>query len=58
MASTGNAVPLTSVGAKMARSHSITGASPYTTRIIDNTPQIDNRMTDERISDHNLIKLR
>ena len=51
MASTGNVVPLTSVGAKMASSKSLAGASPYTTRIVDNTPQIADRMADERISD-------
>ena len=52
MASTGNLVPLTSVGAKMASSKSLSGGNPYTTRIIDNLEQVDNRMTDERVSDH------
>lgn len=52
MTSTGNAVPLTSVGAKMASSKSLAGGNPYTTRIVDNVGQVDNRMTDERVSDH------
>lgn len=50
--STGNAVPLTSVGAKKASSKSLAGGKPYTTRIVDNLEQVNNRMTDERVSDH------
>lgn len=53
----GNEVPLTSVGAKMASANSANSVGkdkPFTTRIIDNVSPIDDRMADERITDHNL----
>jgi len=56
MGSTGQRmVPLTSVGAKMARKKGVGNSGedmPYTTRIIDNMVPVDNRMIDERILDH------
>ena len=55
MGNEGYEVPLTSVGAKLARGKVVGGDEPYTTRIIDNIViQINDRMPDERITDRNL----